>query len=186
VVILGGGFGGLYAARQLGGRKGIAVTVVERRNFYLCQVATGGLSQGDIAYPIRAVLARFANVRVLTGCATGVDVSARRLILSDGEVPYDTFVAVTGARYHYFGREDWAVHAPGLKTVEDALEIRRRVSMAFEAAERESDDDRCAAWMRFVIVGGGPTGVELAGPSPSSATRRSREIFAPLTRGPPK
>jgi NADH dehydrogenase len=168
VVILGGGFGGLYAAKQLGGRPGIDVTVVDRRNFHLFQpllyqVATGGLSPGDIASPIRAVLSRFANVRVLTGEASGLDVSNKRLVLKDGEVAYDTLVVAAGARFHYFGNEAWATHAPGLKTIEDALEIRRRVFTAFETAEREPDNDRRAAWMRFVIVGGGPTGVELAG-----------------------
>ena len=168
VVILGGGFGGLYAAKQLGGRRRIEVTVVDRRNFHLFQpllyqVATGGLSPGDIASPIRAVLARHANIRVLTGHASGIDVADKRLILKGGEVSYDTLVVAAGACYHYFGNEDWAEHAPGLKTIEDALEIRRRVFMAFEAAERETDVDRRAAWMRFVIVGGGPTGVELAG-----------------------
>ncbi len=169
VVILGGGFGGLYAAKQLGGRRGIEVTVVDKRNFHLFQpllyqVATGGLSPGDIASPIRAVLAPFANVRVLTGEATGIDVSGQRLILKDGEVVrYDSLVAAAGARYHYFGNNAWAAHAPGLKTIEDALEIRRRVFTAFEAAERETDASLQVAWMRFVIVGGGPTGVELAG-----------------------
>ena len=168
VVILGGGFGGLYAAKQLGGRRGVEVTVVDRRNFHLFQpllyqVATGGLSPGDIASPIRAVLARFSNVRVLTAEATDIDISERQLILKDGEFSYDTLVVAAGARYHYFGNEAWAEHAPGLKSIEDALEIRRRVFIAFEAAERETDTVRRATWMRFVIVGGGPTGVELAG-----------------------
>lgn len=139
------------------------MTVVDRRNSHLFQpllyqVATGGLSPGDIASPIRAVLARHANIRVLTGHASGIDVADKRLILKGGEVSYDTLVVAAGARYHYFGNEDWAEHAPGLKTIEDALEIRRRVFMAFEAAERETDVDRRAAWMRFVIVGGGGYG----------------------------
>jgi len=168
VVIVGGGFGGLYAANQLGGQRGVEITVVDRRNFHLFQpllyqVATGGLSPGDIASPIRAVLARFSNVRVLTAEVTDIDPLRKLLILADGEISYDTLVVAAGARYHYFGNEAWAEHAPGLKSIEDALEIRRRVFIAFEAAEREADPARRAAWMRFVIVGGGPTGVELAG-----------------------
>lgn len=168
VVILGGGFGGLYAAKQLGGRRGVSVTVVDQRNFHLFQpllyqVATGGLSPGDIASPIRAVLASHANVRVLKALARDVDLEGRRLLTNGGDVPYDSLIVATGARYQYFGNEAWAEHAPGLKTIEDALEIRRRVFTAFETAEREPDPEARAAWMRFVIVGGGPTGVELAG-----------------------
>jgi len=167
VVIVGGGFGGLYAARTLR-RAPVEVTLIDRRNFHLFQpllyqVATGGLSPGDIASPLRAVLSRQSNARVLLGDVTGVDVGRQRVLLSDGEVPYDTVVVAAGARHHYFGHPEWEAHAPGLKTVEDAMEMRRRVFLAFEAAEREPDAQRRQAWLTFIIVGAGPTGVELAG-----------------------
>ncbi len=167
VVVLGGGFGGLYAARRLK-RAPVEVTVIDRRNFHLFQpllyqVATSGLSPGDIASPLRWILKRQRNTRVWLAEATGIDVAARRVTLEDGTVPYDTLVVATGAQHHYFGNTDWETHAPGLKTLEDATEIRRRVLTAFEVAERETDPARRKAWMSFVVVGGGPTGVELAG-----------------------
>ena len=167
VVIVGGGFGGLYAAQALR-RAPVEVTLVDRRNFHLFQpllyqVATAGLSPGDIASPLRAVLSRQSNTRVLLGEVTGFDVGGQRVILSDGHLPYDTLVVAAGARHHYFGHPEWEAHAPGLKTVEDAMEMRRRVFLAFEAAEREPDPQRRQAWLTFVIVGAGPTGVELAG-----------------------
>lgn len=168
VVILGGGFAGLNAARALR-RAPVDVTLVDRRNFHLFQpllyqVATGGLSPGDIASPIRAALRRQRNARVLLGEAAGIDVTARRLRLADGaEIPYDTLVVATGASHHYFGHDDWAERAPGLKTVEDATEMRRRILLAFEQAERETDPAARRALLNFVIVGAGPTGVELAG-----------------------
>ncbi|HSW42722.1 MAG TPA: NAD(P)/FAD-dependent oxidoreductase [Patescibacteria group bacterium] len=169
VVIVGGGFGGLNAARQLGRDPGVAVTLVDRRNFHLFQpllyqVATGALSPGDIAQPLRSILRRNRNTTVLLGEAVGIDIARREVHLSDGwSIPYDTLVVATGARHSYFGRDDWAPHAPGLKSVDDAVEIRRRILIAFEAAEREQNPQRRAEWMTFVVVGAGPTGVELAG-----------------------
>jgi NADH dehydrogenase len=167
VVILGGGFGGLQAAQALA-RAPVDVTLLDRRNFHLFQpllyqVATGGLSPANIASPLRAVLRDQANARVLLAEATGIDVVGRRVLLADGTVPYDTLVVATGSRHHYFGHQDWERNAPGLKTIEDATAIRRRILLAFERAERAQDPDERAAWLTFVVVGGGPTGVELAG-----------------------
>src|SRR6266850_2473345 len=167
VVIVGGGFGGLYAARGLR-RAPARVALVDRRNHHvfqplLYQVATAALNPSDIAVPIRRILRRQTNAEVILGEARAVDVTARKVILADGEVPYDYLIVATGATHSYFGRDDWAQVAPGLKTIENALDIRRRILLAFEAAERESDPARRAAWLTFVIVGGGPTGVELAG-----------------------
>ncbi|HEV8309026.1 MAG TPA: NAD(P)/FAD-dependent oxidoreductase [Methylomirabilota bacterium] len=167
VVIVGGGFGGLYAAFALDGRP-VRVTLVDRRNHHLFQpllyqVATAGLSPGDIAQPIRHILRRIPNVAVVLAEATAVDLTRRRLVLADGELAYDALILATGASHAYFGHDEWRPLAPGLKTIEDALEIRRRVLLAFEAAEREPDEARRRALLTFVIVGGGPTGVELAG-----------------------
>ena len=169
VVIVGGGFAGLYAAKGLGDDDRLAVTLVDRRNFHLFQpllyqVATGALSPGEIAQPLRAILRKKRRTTVLLGEAVGLDPESRRVILSDGgTVPYDSLVVSTGARHSYFGHESWQPFAPGLKTVEDAIEIRRRILIAFEAAEREGDPASRKEWMTFVVVGGGPTGVELAG-----------------------
>jgi NADH dehydrogenase len=167
VVIVGGGFGGLYLAKALG-RAPVSVAVVDRRNFHLFQpllyqVATGGLSPGEIASPLRVVLRNNRNTEVLLGEAIDLDVANRRVILSDGEVPYDTLIVATGATHHYFGNDQWEAVAPGLKTIENATEIRSRLLLAFERAERERDPAERRAWLNFVIVGGGPTGVELAG-----------------------
>ena len=167
VVIVGGGFGGLYAARALAGKK-VQVTIVDRRNHHLFQpllyqVATAALSPGDIAYPIRAVLRKQSNARVLLAEAASVDLTNHCLVLKDGSVPYDYLILATGARHAYFGHEEWEESAPGLKSLEDALEIRRRILLAFERAERESDEHHRRALLTFVIVGAGPTGVELAG-----------------------
>ena len=167
VVIVGGGFGGLYAARALAG-KSVQVTIVDRRNHHLFQpllyqVATAALSPGDIAYPIRAVLRKQSNARVLLAEAASVDLTNHRLVLKDGSVPYDYLILATGARHAYFGHEEWEENAPGLKSLEDALEIRRRILLAFERAERELDEHHRRALLTFVIVGAGPTGVELAG-----------------------
>src|SRR5215470_4087956 len=167
VVIVGGGFGGLYTAQSLR-RAPVTVTLIDRRNFHLFQpllyqVATGWLSPADIASPLRAVLKRQRNVQVLLAEATDIDVTNRRVILKDGEVNYDTLIVATGAQYNYFGHPQWETLAPGLKTIEDATEIRRRILFAFEAAEREADPEQVRSWLTFVIVGGGPTGVELAG-----------------------
>ncbi len=167
VAILGGGFGGLYAAKALR-RAPVEVTLVDRRNFHLFQpllyqVATGSLSPGEIAEPLRAVLRDQKNARVLLGDAVDLDPQNRRLILADGEVPYDTLIVATGAQNYFFGHDEWQKIAPGLKSIEDATAIRHNLLYAFEAAEREPDSDRRRAWLTFVIVGAGPTGVELSG-----------------------
>jgi NADH dehydrogenase len=169
VTIVGGGFAGLYASRNLGIDPEIRLTLVDRRNFHLFQpllyqVATGALSPGDIAQPLRSVLRRQRNTTVILGQAVGLDPERREVLIADGgPIEYDTLIVATGAHHSYFDRPEWAEHAPGLKTIEDATEIRRRILIAFEAAEREADPDRRREWMTFVVVGGGPTGVELAG-----------------------
>ena len=168
VVIVGGGFGGLWAARALR-RAPVTVTLVDRRNHHLFQpllyqVATAALSPADIAAPIRSVLRRQRNVEVLMGEVMDVDRSARQLLLADGGVvPYDYLIVATGATHAYFGHPEWEPIAPGLKTVEDATEIRRRLLLAFEAAEQQNDAAERRALLTFVIVGAGPTGVEMAG-----------------------
>ncbi len=167
VVVIGGGFGGLNAVQGLKGAD-VHVTLVDRRNFHLFQpllyqVATAALSPGNIASPLRAILRRQHNASVLLGEVSGFDLARRRVLLQDGELPYDTLVIATGSRHAYFGHTDWERFAPGLKTIEDALDIRRRIFTAYEAAEREPDPARRRAWLTFVVVGGGPTGVELAG-----------------------
>jgi NADH dehydrogenase len=167
VVIVGGGFGGLYAARELA-RTPVAVTLVDRRNFHLFQpllyqVATGALSPANIASPLRAVLKRQTNARVLLGEVTDVDLDRRTVRLSDGELGYDFLVIAAGARNHYFGHPEWEHAAPGLKSLEDATHMRARILKAFEEAERAADPDVRQALLTFVVVGGGPTGVELAG-----------------------
>lgn len=167
IVILGGGFGGLYAARELR-RADADVVVVDRRNFHLFQpllyqVATAALNPSDIAAPIRSILRRQKNVSVMLGEATRIDTQRRIVTMTEGEVAYDYLVVATGATHSYFNHPEWEQNAPGLKTIEDALEIRRRVLLAFEEAERETDPERQRAWLTFVIVGAGPTGAELAG-----------------------
>ncbi len=167
VVIIGGGFGGLYAAQSLKNAP-VEVTLLDQRNFHvfqplLYQVATGWLSPANIASTLRAVLKRQQNTRVLLGQAIDIDIGARQVILSDGSVPYDTLIVATGSRHHYFGHDNWEAIAPGLKTIEDAIEMRRRIFLAFEAAEKEPDAGKRKSLLNFVIVGGGPTGVELAG-----------------------
>lgn len=166
VVIIGGGFGGLAAARALA-KAAVTITLIDRRNHHLFQpllyqVATAALNPSDIAYPIRAVVAEQANVRVLLAEAKSIDVATRRVTLDDGVLAYDYLIVATGATHSYFG-QDWGAVAPGLKTVEDALEIRRRIFLAYEAAEREADPVAQREWLTFGVVGGGPTGVELAG-----------------------
>jgi len=169
VLVVGGGFGGLYAAKTLSRDKRIELTIVDRRNFHLFQpllyqVATGALSPGEIAQPLRSIFRRQKHTTVLLGEAIGVDPAARLVQMSDGgPIAYDTLVVASGAHFAYFGHDDWAANAPGLKSLDDALEIRRRILIAFEAAEREHDPERRQEWMTFVVVGGGPTGVELAG-----------------------
>jgi NADH:ubiquinone reductase (H+-translocating) len=181
VVIVGGGFAGLYAARTLRGAP-VQVTLVDRRNFHLFQpllyqVATAGLSPGDIASPLRTVLKRQRNAEVLLAEVVHVDVLNQRVVFRDGDLPYDALVIATGASHAYFGHDEWEPLAPGLKTIEDALEIRRRILLAFEAAERETDPALRAAWLNFVVVGGGPTGVELAGTLGEIANRTLKGDF---------
>ena len=167
VVIIGGGFGGLYAAQALG-HAPVKVTLIDKRNFHLFQpllyqVATGGLSPGEVASPLRAVLNHHKNIDVLQAEVVDIDPAARKVKLVDGEVDYDTLIVSTGVQYNYFGNEQWADVAKGLKSIEDALNIRRKIFLAFEAAEREPDPEKRRAWLTFAIVGAGPTGVELAG-----------------------
>jgi NADH:ubiquinone reductase (H+-translocating) len=167
VVIVGGGFGGLHAALTLG-KLPVQVTLIDKRNFHLFQpllyqVATGGLSPADISSPLRSILNHHQNTKVLMGEVRNIDPHQQKVFLNKGEVSYDTLIVATGVSHHYFGNDQWAPTAPGLKTVEDALEMRRRIFMAFEAAEKETDLEKRRAWLTFVIVGGGPTGVELAG-----------------------
>lgn len=167
VVIIGGGFGGLSAVIALR-RAPVDVTLIDRCNFHLFQpllyqVATGSLSPANIASPLRTILKKQKNVRVLLGEAVHLDAANRRVILSDGAVDYDTLIVATGASHQYFGHNEWEEFAPGLKTIEDATDMRRRILLAFEAAERETDPAKLRSWMTFVIVGAGPTGVELAG-----------------------
>jgi len=169
VLIVGGGFGGLYAARRLGGDERIDLTLVDRRNHHvfqplLYQVATGAVAPGDIAQPLRSILRGNRNTTVLLGEAVGLDPVEREVELSDGgPIGYDTLIVATGARHSFFGHDEWARHAAGLKSIDDATRIRREILIAFEAAEREHVPERRREWMTFVIVGGGPTGVELAG-----------------------
>ncbi len=168
VVIVGGGFAGLYAAQALG-RASVDVTLIDRRNFHLFQpllyqVATGGLSPGEVAAPLRFVLHRQKNTRVLLGEVVDIDVDGRAVVLRDGaRHSYESLLVATGATHHYFGHAEWASFAPGLKSVEDATEIRTRILTAFERAEQTADASARAALLTFVVVGGGPTGVELAG-----------------------
>ena len=167
VVIIGGGFGGLYAAQSLN-RADVDVTLIDKRNFHLFQpllyqVATGTLSPADISSPLRSILSRQKNAKVLMEEATDIDPETKHVKTSRGSIPYDTLIVATGVSHHYFGNDQWKEAAPGLKTVEDAIEMRRRIFLAFEAAEKETDPEKRKALLTFVVVGGGPTGVELAG-----------------------
>ena len=167
VVVVGAGFGGLNTVQALA-RVPVRVTLVDQRNHHLFQpllyqVATAALSPADIATPVRAILRDQRNATVLLAQAVSVDRAARELVLSDGRIRFDYLALAIGARHAYFGHDDWEANAPGLKTLEDALEIRRRILLAFERAERETNAERRRALLRFLIVGGGPTGVELAG-----------------------
>lgn len=182
VVIIGGGFGGLYAAQSFGKNPNVQVTLIDRRNFHLFQpllyqVATGGLSPGDIASPLRAVMKRQKNIRVIMGEVIDFDVNNRKVILRDDEIAYDTLIVSAGVKHSYFGNDQWELSAPGLKTVEDSMEMRRRIFLAFEAAEREEDPELQQAWKTFVIVGGGPTGVELAGALGELAQQTLKDDF---------
>ena len=167
VVVVGAGFGGLNAARALG-KAALQITVIDRKNFHtfqplLYQVATAGLSPGEIAAPVRSILRSHKNVEVLMAEVTGFDLERRIVQTPDAEIPYDYLIIAAGATHSYFGHEDWEPLAPGLKTIEDALEIRRRVLLAFELAERQAAAGESELPLNFVVVGGGPTGVELAG-----------------------
>jgi NADH dehydrogenase len=181
VVIIGGGFGGLNAAQAL--RKApVRITVVDRHNYHLFQpllyqVATATLSPGDIASPIRWILRHSRNTRVLLGDVRAIDLAVRRITLEDGSfIEYDYLIVATGTSHTYFGHDEWTSYAPGLKTLEDALAIRRRILVAFEQAERETDAARQQRLLTFVLVGGGPTGVELAG-TLAEIARQTRSEF---------
>src|SRR5215471_7725017 len=168
VVIVGGGFAGIYAVRALK-RAPVRVTIIDRRNYHLFQpmlyqVATAGLNPSDITAPIRSVVRRQRNTEVVLGEVSAVDKAARRIELTDGtQLSYDYLLICTGARHSYFGHDDWERLAPGLKGLEDAVELRRRILLAFEYAEKTTDEAACEAAMTFVVIGGGPTGVEMAG-----------------------
>lgn len=167
VVIVGGGFGGLYTAKALNS-KDINVTLIDKRNFHLFQpllyqVATGTLSPADISSPLRSVLKKSKNTKVLLGEVSEIDPEKKNVVMRGEEIPYDSLIIATGAKHSYFGKDEWEEFAPGLKTVEDAIEMRRRIFIAFEAAEQEKDEEKRRALLTFVVVGGGPTGVELAG-----------------------
>jgi NADH dehydrogenase len=181
-VIIGGGFAGLDAARALR-RAPASVTIVDRRNHHvfqplLYQVATAALSPGDIASPIRWILRRHDNVRVLLAEVTAIDAPGKAIVLDDGQrLPFDYLIVAPGAAHSYFGHEDWAAHAPGLKTLDDALKLRRQMLLAFEEAERETDLSRKRHLLTFVLIGGGPTGVELAGALAEIARHALRREF---------
>jgi NADH:ubiquinone reductase (H+-translocating) len=181
IVILGGGFGGLFAARAFHGA-GVRVTLIDRHNYHLFQpllyqVATAALSPGDVASPIRWILRHQKNVQVLLAEAQAIDAAHRQVAIDSGTISYDYLIVATGAAHSYFGHPDWEARAPGLKTLDDALEMRRRVLLAFESAERESDPGRQRRFLTFVIVGGGPTGVELAGALAEIARQSLRQDF---------
>ena len=191
IVIAGGGFAGLNAAKKLGGRTDVRVTLVDRQNYHLFQpllyqVAMAGLSPADIATPIRSVLARYGNISVLQGTVQRVDLISRTVTADFGQLEYDYLLLCCGSLPNYFGHGDWEEHAPSLKTVPQATEIRRRLLSAFEAAERTSDLQRRRQLLTFVVIGGGPTGVELAGAigemSRFTLARDFRNIDTKLTR----
>lgn len=168
IVIVGGGFGGLYAAQHLKNAS-FDITLIDRRNFHLFQpllyqVATGGLSPANISAPLRAILKHQRNTRVLLGEVIGLDITQKQVVLKEGaNIPYDKLILATGMTHNYFGHDQWADRAPGLKSIEDATDIRKKILMAFEKAEWETDPQQQAQWLSFVVIGGGPTGVELAG-----------------------
>jgi NADH:ubiquinone reductase (H+-translocating) len=167
IVIIGGGFAGLSAARALANSP-VSITIIDRQNYHLFQpllyqVATGGLSPGDIACPIRDVVKQQKNTSVMLADVVDIDTIDKLVILKDGSLSYDSLIVATGACNYWFGHDDWREHAPGLKTVDDALVMRQKILYAFEAAELETDAEKRTVWLTFVIVGGGPTGIELAG-----------------------
>src|SRR3954464_2915182 len=175
VVIIGGGFAGIYATKHLKNAP-VRVTLIDRKNHHtfqplLYQVATAGLNPGEIAMPIRAIFRHDQKTEILLAEVTGFDLTEQKVITEEGNVSFDYLIVAAGATHAYFGRDDWAEFAPGLKTVEDAIEMRRRVLLAFEIAEREAALEGHHKPINFVIIGGGPTGVELAG-ALSEVTRR--------------
>jgi NADH:ubiquinone reductase (H+-translocating) len=182
VVIVGAGFGGLWAAKALANAP-VEVTIIDRENHHLFQpllyqVATAALSPADVAAPIRGIVGAYRNITVMLGDVSGVDVAARAVSIAGGRrVPYDYLILATGARHAYFGHDDWEPFAPGLKRIEDATEIRRRILIAFERAENETDPDERRRLMNLLIVGGGPTGVELAGAIAELARRALAKDF---------
>jgi NADH dehydrogenase len=181
VVIIGGGFGGLYAAKALANTN-VNVTLIDKRNFHLFQpllyqVATGTLSPADISAPLRSVFRKSKNTKVLLGEVNNFDPKAQKVIMGDEVITYDTLIVATGANHSYFGKDNWKELAPGLKTVEDAIEMRRRIFSAFEGAEKEMDPVKRRAFLTFVLVGGGPTGVELAGAIAELAYKTLQEDF---------
>ncbi|MBI3396021.1 MAG: NAD(P)/FAD-dependent oxidoreductase [Spirochaetia bacterium] len=168
VVIVGGGFAGINAAKALANKKGIRVTILDKRNHHLFQpllyqVAMAALSPADIAVPIRSIMSRYDNVDVLLGQAQGVDFAGKNVVTDFGAVPYDYLILACGAGHSYFGHNEWEPFAPGLKSLEEATEIRRRVLTAFELAERERNPEKQRELLTFLVIGAGPTGVELAG-----------------------
>src|ERR1044072_8440565 len=190
VIIIGAGFGGLQAAKKLA-RKNVLVTVIDRTNYHLFQpllyqVATAALSPADIAAPVRSVLSKSKNVAVILAEVQTVDVNAKKVKTADLEFDYDYLILATGARHSYFGHNEWEKLAPGLKSLEDAIELRRRILMAFEYAEKTPDEAARRAAMNFVIIGGGPTGVEMAGAiaetPPYTRARDFRHIDPPQAR----
>jgi len=187
IVIVGAGFGGLETVHRLRGAP-VRITLIDRRNHHLFQpllyqVATASLATSEIAWPIRHLLRNRPDVTTLLASVTGVDKEARQVLLDGGStLRYDTLVLATGARHAYFGHDDWEPYAPGLKTLEDATTIRRRILLAFEKAERETDEQRRAALLTFVIIGAGPTGVELAGTIPASRRPPSSKAGMSPTR----
>jgi len=186
VLIIGAGFGGLAAARELA-RGNVRVTLIDQRNHHLFQpllyqVATAGLSPADIAAPIRAIVRRNKNIRVLLDTVIDIDPAERRVLLASRRtVGFDRLIVATGARHSYFGRDDWEIHAPGIKSIDDATAVRRKVLLAFERAETEPDPLRRQALLTFVVVGGGPTGVEMAGAIAELARRSVSGDFRSIT-----
>src|SRR5579872_3660030 len=187
VVIVGAGFGGLMAAKALANAP-VDVTVIDQHNYHLFQpllyqVATAGLSPADIAAPIRSVLAKQRNATVILAEVSGVDLERRQVVAEDRRIPYDFLILATGARHAYFGHDEWAQYAPGLKRIDDATAIRRRILLAFEKAETETDPDRRRSLLNFVVVGGGPTGVEMAGAIAELARKALKSDFRTIDPG---
>src|ERR671911_2509138 len=187
VVVIGGGFGGLQAAQHLATAP-VDLTIVDRRNFHLFQpltyqVATGALSPGEVAYPLRAIFRRHSNVRVLMAEVTAFDLEGRRVHLAETSLRYDTLIVAGGSHYSYFGHDDWSRYAPEVKSLESALATRARLLSAFEAAETEPNPDRRRALLTFVVVGAGPTGVEMAGQIAELARSTLRGEFRAIDSG---